>query len=86
MEATHRRFAGHTTVKGLEEAAEPGKLFYFIPQLHDDEIDVDELERALKSALLSTEDCSDERKALLKESNFRKCARIYDFLRYAPRK
>lgn len=85
MEATHRRFAGHTTVKGLEEAAEPGKLFYFIPQLHDDEIDADELERVLKSALLSTEDGSDERKALLKESNFRKCVRIYDFLRYAPK-
>lgn len=86
MDVTHRRFAGHTTVRGLEEAAEPGKLFYFIPQLRDDEIDVDELEQALKSALLATEEGSDERRALLKESNFRKCVRIYDFLRYAPRK
>ena len=86
MEATHRRFSGHTTVSGLEEAAESGKLFYFIPQLYDDEIDVDDLERVLKNALLATEDDSDARRALLKESNFRKCVRIYDFLRYAPRK
>lgn len=86
MDVTHRRFAGHTTVRGLEEAAEPRKLFYFIPQLRDDEIDVDELEQALKSALLATDEGSDERRALLKESNFRKCVRIYDFLRYAPRK
>lgn len=86
MDATHRRFSGHTTVNGLEEVAEPGKLFYFIPQLYDDEIDVDDLGRVLKSALFATEDGSDERRALLKESNFRKCVRIYDFLRYAPRK
>lgn len=86
MEATHRRFSGHTTVSGLEEAAESGKLFYFIPQLYDDEIDVDDLERVLKNALLATEDGSDARRALLKDSNFRKCVRIYDFLRYAPRK
>lgn len=86
MEATHRRFAGHTTVAGLMEVAEPGKLFYFIPQLNDDEIDVDELEQALRKALLATEEGTDSRRRLLKESNFRKCVRIYDFLRYAPKK
>jgi hypothetical protein len=86
MDATHRRFSGHTTVSGLEEVTEPGKLFYFIPQLYDDEIDVDDLERVLKSALLATEDGSDARTVLLKESNFRKCVRIYDFLRYASKR
>ena len=61
-------------------------MYSLIPQLYDDEIDVDDLERVLKSALLATEDGSDERHALLKESNFRKCVRIYVFLRYAPKK
>lgn len=86
MAATHRRFAGRTTVVGLEEAAEPGKLFYFIPQLQDDEIDVDELEAVLRGAILVTGAGSPEREGLLKKnSNFRKCVRMYDFLRYGPK-
>lgn len=78
-------FVGRTTVAGLMEVAEPGRLFYFIPQLHDDEIDANELERALRDALLATREGSEEHRALLKESNFRKCVRIFDFLRYAPK-
>lgn len=85
MPATHKRFAGHTTVAGIAER-EPDRLFYFIPQLEDDEIDVHELEEALGNALLATREGSEERKALLKDSNFRKRVRIYDFLRYAPEK
>jgi hypothetical protein len=86
MDSTHRRFAGDTTVRGLEKAADPGKLFYFIPQLYEDEIDVDDLGRVLRDALLATGEGSDERKSMLKNSHFRKCVRIYDFLRYAPEK
>ena len=85
MPATHKRFAGNTSVAGLREAADPKQLFYFIPQLADDEIDVDELEEALRGALLATKDDSEERRTLLKETYFRKCVRIYDFLRYGPR-
>ncbi|MDO4808169.1 MAG: hypothetical protein Q4A07_13085 [Coriobacteriales bacterium] len=46
-------------------------------------IDVDELGDLLKRAILEAEDRPSERLALLKDSNYRKCVRIYDFLRYA---
>lgn len=85
MPATHKRFAGHTTVAGLAKECDPHQLFYFIPQLADDEIDVGELEKALRDALLATEEDSEERRELLKDSYYRKCVRIYDFLRYGPR-
>ncbi len=85
MPATHKRFAGHTSVAGLAKECDPHQLFYFIPQLADDEIDVDELEKTLRDALLATEEGSDKRKQLLKNSYYRKCVRIYDFLRYGSR-
>lgn len=83
MESTRRRFAGHTSVAGLVEACAPDMPFHFIPMLHDDEIDVDELGHALKAALLATEKDSSSRMRFLKDTDFRKCVRIYDFLRYS---
>ena len=82
MRGMHERFAGHTSVSGLAEVCKPQSPFYFIPQLYDDEIDGDELESLLRNALLATKDGSAERLELLKGTYFRKCARMYDFLRY----
>lgn len=82
MEAKHRTFAGHTSVTGLAEACAPSQPFGFIPYLYDEEIDAGDLGDLLKRALLATEERLAERKALLKDSNFRKCVRMYDFLRY----
>ena len=45
----------------------------------------DEIGTVLAPALLATDERSPERKELLKKSAFRKCVRIYDFLRYARR-
>lgn len=85
MEGVHSRFAGHTSVAGLAKRCAPDRPFYFIARLYDHEIDVDELEAVLKEAILSTAEGSDERRALLKDTSFRKCVRMYDFLRYAPK-
>jgi hypothetical protein len=85
MNGMHERFAGSTSVAGLAAACAPDAPFHFIPELYDDEIDVNELEAVLKEALLATGEGSDERRALLKDTYYRKCVRIYDFLRYAPR-
>ena len=86
MDSTHRRFAGHTSVAGLAKRCAPDRPFYFIVRLYDHEIDVDELEAVLKEAILSTAEGSDERNALLKNTSFRKCVRMYDFLRYAQKR
>lgn len=83
MESTRRRFAGYTSVRGLVEACSPNAPFHFVPMLHDDEIDPDELGDTLKDVLISTEEGSEERAMLLKNTDFRKCVRIYDFLRYS---
>lgn len=85
MESTRKRFEGHTTVLGLRSVCEPGKLFYFIPHLHDNEIDADELEEVLRDALLATESDPKKHMELLKDTHYRKCVRIYDFLRYGPK-
>lgn len=85
MESTRKRFEGHTTVLGLRSVCEPGKLFYFIPYLHDNEIDADELEEVLRDALLATESDPKKHMELLKDTHYRKCVRIYDFLRYGPK-
>jgi hypothetical protein len=82
MESKHRRFAGYTSVTGLARICAPKRPFGFIPYLYDDEIDVDELEDLLKRTVLETGDRSPERMELLKDSNFRKCVRKFDFLRY----
>ena len=57
--------------------------YALVPHLYDDEIDVDQLGGVLKRGLLSTEEGSEEGKRLLKDSAFRKCVRMYDFLRYS---
>ena len=85
MNGMHERFAGRTSAAGLAAACAPDAPFHFIPELYDDEIDVNELEAVLKEALLATGEGSDERRALLKDTYYRKCVRIYDFPRYAPR-
>lgn len=83
MESKHCTFVGHTSVMGLAEACAPKQPFGFIPYLYDDEIDVGDLGSLLKRTLLSTKEGSPERNELLKDSSFRKCVRMYDFLRYA---
>lgn len=85
MEAKRLKYAGHTSVDGLARACEPDAPYALIPFLHDDEIDVDQLGLLLKRGLLSTEEGSEERRCLLKDSDFRKCVRMYDFLRYFGR-
>ena len=85
MESMHRKHAGHTSVDGLAHACMPNAPFALIPYLNDDEIDVNQLGLLLKKSLLSTEEGSVERTQLLKNSAFRKCVRMYYFLRYADR-
>lgn len=81
MPSTRRRFEGSLSVRGLEKACSPNSPFAFIPCLEEHEIDVDDLEKLLKQALMNAK--SDQaKKKLLKDSNFRKCIRIYDYLRY----
>ena len=69
-------------MKGITEACAPNSPFPFIPCLEEGEIDVDDLEAVLKQALGDVEGDQGAKKKLLKDSNFRKCIRIYDFLRY----
>ena len=85
MGSVHRRFEGVSGVTSLAEACLPNHPFVFVPCLRDEEIDVEELGAVLASALLATDEHSPERKELLKNTAFRKCVRIYDFLRYARR-
>ena len=82
MSSTRRRFEDTLSVIGIAEACAPNSPFPFIPCLEEDEIDVDDLEKALKHALIDVEGDQAAKKKLLKDSNFRKCIRIYDFLRY----
>lgn len=58
----------------------------FIPSLDEDDIDVDELETALKDAFVNTAGDADKKRELLKDSQFRKCVMIYDYMRYGKRK
>lgn len=83
MESKHRKYAGNTSVDGLTQVCDPEMPYALVPYLYDDEIDVEQLGMLLKRGLLSTEEKSDERHLLLKDSAFRKCVRMYDFLRYA---
>ena len=82
MPSTRRRFEAALSVMGIAEACAPNSPFPFIPCLEEDEIDVGDLEKALKRALIDVEGDQAAKKKLLKDSNFRKCIRIYDFLRY----
>ncbi len=82
MPSTRRRFEVAMSVMGIAEACAPNSPFPFIPCLEEDEIDVYDLEKALKQALIDVEGDQAAKKKLLKDSNFRKCIRIYDFLRY----
>ena len=82
MPSTRRRFEAALSVMGIAEACAPNSPFPFIPCLEEDEIGVDDLEKVLKQALIDVEGDQAAKKKLLKDSNFRKCIRIYDFLRY----
>ena len=82
MSSTRRRFEATLSVMGIAEACGPNSPFPFKPCLEEDEIDVDDLEKVLKQAFVDVEDDQAAKKKLLKDSNFRKCIRIYDFLRY----
>lgn len=53
-----------------------------IPISEEGEIDVDELGLRLKQRIEQTQPGSSERGALFENANYRKCVRIYDFLRY----
>ena len=85
MASTRRKFEGSLSVRGLVDACGLDRVFRFIPSLSDQDIDVDELENVLKAAMVETEDNPTARRRLLKNSPFRKCVMIYDFLRYANR-
>lgn len=64
------------------EACAPNSPFAFIPCLEEDEINVDDLEALLKQTLVVAGKDQTAKKKLLKDSRFRKCIRIYDYLRY----
>lgn len=83
MEKKHQKYVGYTSVNGLARVCEPDAPYALVPYLYDDEIDVDQLGEILKRGLLSTEESSEERVRLLKDSAFRKCVRMYDSLRYS---
>lgn len=82
MPATRRRFERSLSVRGLTDACAPNSPFAFIPCLEEDEIDVNGLEQLLKQALIDAGEDRAAKKSLLKDSGFRKCIRIYDYLRY----
>lgn len=82
MPSTRRRFEAALSVTGIADACAPNSPFPFIPCLEEAEINVDDLEKVLKQALVNVEGNQAAKKKLLKDSNFRKCIRIYDFLRY----
>lgn len=82
MPATRRRFEGSLSIKGLANACAPKSPFAFIPCLSEEEMDVDDLEALLKRALADVGNDPAKKRALLKDSHYRKCVRIYDFLRY----
>lgn len=82
MERQRQRFSSDLSVRGIERQTAPGSPFPFIPYLDEDDIDVDELEALLKERLVKTQADSGGKAVLLKDTYFRKCVRIYDFLRY----
>lgn len=82
MARKRKKYEGSLSISGLIDACAPSKAFGLIPYLEEGEIDVDELESMLKQELIAVESQPTEKKALLKDSNYRKCIRIYDYLRY----
>lgn len=82
MPAKRKKFEESLSIKGLTEKCAPNDPFAFIPYLEENEINVDDLENLLKQALTNVKEDQTAKKKLLKDSNFRKCIRIYDYLRY----
>lgn len=82
MPSTRKRFEEALSVTGIVEKCAPNSPFPFIPYLEEGEIEVDDLEKVLKQALINVENDRAAKKMLLKDSNFRKCIRIYDYMRY----
>lgn len=82
MAAIRNKFSESLSINGLIAACNPKPAFVFVPYLEEGEIDVDELEAMLKGALQPLMESPDDKLSLLKDSYFRKCVRIYDFLRY----
>ena len=76
------RFGGDLSIGGITRRFPDKSPFHLVPYLEEREIDVEELEKMLKEALTATEEKSEERMTLLKDTDYRKCVRIYDFLRY----
>lgn len=82
-----KRFEGSLSVEGLVKICGEAGAARFIPYLSEDEIDVDELGRFLRSKLVQEDGTHHpDRITALKNSDFRKCVRIYDYLRYGKRK
>lgn len=82
LNRTRAKHKGYLTVQGLVDNLGSSEAIKLIPYLNEDELDVDELEQLLRNELKTVEDNADEKKRLLKDTDFRKCIRIYDFLRY----
>ena len=74
--------AGCLSVMGLVSAHGEERALQLIPYLEEDEIDVDELCYLLRGILERQEKSDFEDGGALRNSHFRKCVRIYDFLRY----
>ena len=82
FEKQRAKLGSDISINGILERYPDKEPFPFIPYLEEDEIDIDSLESVLKAALSTSEGQDYDHNAMLKNSDYRKCVRIYDFLRY----
>ena len=83
-EAFRRTHRSSLSVSGLIESEGADQAFRYVKNLNEDEIDVSELRDYLSSRLHDEEGnvCLYQLNEHTYKSEFRKCVRIYDFLRY----
>lgn len=86
-EAYRSRHGNKLSVRALLEDEGPGRAFQFVPYLEDDEMDVEELGSYLSSLLVRDNKVSlDILESDTYKSEFKKCVRIYDFMKYGYKK
>lgn len=82
LSKTRSKHAAYLSVSGLRNKLGDAEAIKLIPYLNEDEIDIDELELLLRDELKANDTNKETRKTLFKDTNYRKCIRIYDFMRY----
>lgn len=79
---TRKRFDASLSISGLIERCGHAGAFKFIHILNEDEIDIDDFEQYLLYVLDHGDEIYDRPGGIRKNSDFRRCVRIFDYLKY----